>query len=73
MPEELEVDDLEDDEDSERFTAADRVLMAEHAIDDDDYDALYHRVLEDTQAYGTLAMSAIQKLVIADVESGMWD
>lgn len=67
------VDEEEEDEDEGRFTAEDRLLMAEHDINEDEYEALYQRVLDDTKDYGTLAMSAIQKRVIKDIESGMWD
>jgi nicotinamide mononucleotide adenylyltransferase len=62
-----------DDDDDDEFTAADRVLMAEHDIDENEYEALYLRILNDTKNYGTLAMGALQKQVIEDIESGMWD
>jgi hypothetical protein len=68
-------DVLIDDEeyDDRRFTEEDRALMKEHDIDENEYEDLYQRVLDDTRDYGTMAMSAVQKRVVADIESGMWD
>ena len=52
---------------------SDHKLMEKHQLNDEDYDAIYQRLLSDNQIFGTEAMDEMQAKVKADIEVGMYD